>query len=82
MSDALEVAREWLDNLHPQFIDDDQSVLARAVIAQDEELARLRAALADAAARIESWAQQEYSGTSYFAREMAAVERWRKLVTP
>lgn len=79
----VKLAREVLATVpNPEDVANrDCVVMARLVIAQEQELVQLRAALAEASARIQAWAEQEYSGTSYFAREMADVERWRKLVT-
>ena len=45
------------------------------------EIDQLKAALSETTARIKGWVEQEYRGTSYFAGEMADVDRWRKLVT-
>lgn len=35
---ALELAREYLDDLHPQFVNGETAVLARALIAAEAEL--------------------------------------------
>lgn len=46
---ALELAREYLDDLHPQFENGETAVLARALIAADAERERLERGLKDIA---------------------------------
>lgn len=42
MTKAVTLAEDWLEDLHPQFQNDDASVLARALLASRAEVARMR----------------------------------------
>lgn len=74
--------REHGEGGYPDYAPWDQHTLARAVIAQAEEIERLKGALAEALARWQGWTDKEYSGTKYYDSESARIAELRKLVMP